>query len=248
MGSTDTTAKFIEQLGKCFQISVEKVDYFLGLQIKRFDNCIQINQSAYVKRILEKHDMMDAKPLSLPIEPGWTPGESPPFNNTGLYREMVGSLMYLTQGTRPDLSYAVNVASRVQDSPTQAHFTLLKRIFRHLKSRITDGIKFTKDKDCSIEAYSDDDHGRDRSTRRSTSGILLKFHGWPAVWKSKLQQCVALSSMEAEYVAASEVCKSIVWLDELLREIGADDESSVPVLQIDNQSAIKFINGSEFYE
>ncbi|XP_049807563.1 uncharacterized protein LOC126250990 [Schistocerca nitens] len=144
MGSTDATAKFIEQLGKCFQINVEKVEYFLGLQIKRFDNCIQINQSAYVKRILE----MDAKPLPLPIKPGWTPGESPPFNNTGLYREMVGSLMYLTQGARPDLSYAVNVASRVQDSPTQAHFALLERIFRYLKSTITDGIKFTKDKDC----------------------------------------------------------------------------------------------------
>ncbi|XP_049798841.1 uncharacterized protein LOC126233778 [Schistocerca nitens] len=88
--------------------------------------------------------MMDAKSLSLPIEPGWTPGESPPFNNTGLYREMVGSLMHLTQGTRPDLSYAVNVASRVQDSPTQEHFALLKRIFSYLKSTITDGIKFTK--------------------------------------------------------------------------------------------------------
>ncbi|XP_049855363.1 uncharacterized protein LOC126335930 [Schistocerca gregaria] len=116
MCSTDATAKFIEELGKRFQISVEKVDYFLAIQIKRFDNCIQTHQSAYVKRILEKYDVMDAKPLSLPIKPG----ESPPFNNTGLYRDMVGSLMYLTQGTRPDLSFAVNVASRVQDSPTHA--------------------------------------------------------------------------------------------------------------------------------
>ncbi|XP_049958025.1 uncharacterized protein LOC126474593 [Schistocerca serialis cubense] len=212
MGSTNVTVKFIERLGKRFQISVEKVDYFLGLQIKKFDNGIQINKSAYVKRFLEKYDMMDAKPLSLPTERGWTPGESPPLINTGLYREIIGSLMYLTQGTRPDLSYAVNIASRVQDSPTQAHFALLRRIFRYLKSTITDGIKFTKDKDCSIEGYSNADHGRDRGTRRSTSGILLMFHGRPVVWKSELHQCVALSSMEAEYVATSETYKSLAWL------------------------------------
>ncbi|XP_049813956.1 uncharacterized protein LOC126260664 [Schistocerca nitens] len=185
MGSTDATSKFLEQLGKCFQISVEKVDYFLGLQIKRFDNCIQINQSAYVKRILEKWNMMDANPLSLPFEPGWTPGESPHFNNIGLYREMVGSPMYLKQGTRAVLSYAVNVVSRVQDSSTQVHFALLKRIFRYLKSTITVGIKFMKGKDCSIEAYSDVDHGGDRGTRQSISGILPKFHGGPVVWKNK---------------------------------------------------------------
>lgn len=69
-----------------------------------------------------------------------------------------------------------------------------------------------------------------------------------SMWKSKLQKCVALSSIEAEYVAASEACKSLVWLNQLLNEIGAVNETSVPVLQIDNQSAIKFINGSGFYE
>ncbi|XP_047106797.1 secreted RxLR effector protein 161-like [Schistocerca piceifrons] len=225
MGSTDATAKFIEQLGKRFQINVEKVEYFLGLQIKRFDNCIQINQSAYVKRILEKYNMMDAKPLPLPIKPGWTPGESPPFNNTEQYREMVGSLMYLTQGARPDLSYAVNVASRVQDSPTQAHYALLERIFRYLKSTITDGIKFTKDKYCSIEAHSNADHSGTEAHKWRPAQVP-----WGSVvWKSKLQQCVALSSLAAEYVTASEACKSLVWLDRLLKEIGAVDELSVPV-------------------
>lgn len=63
-----------------------------------------------------------------------------------------------------------------------------------------------------------------------------------SMWKSKLQKCVALSSMEAEYVAASEACKSLVWLDQLLYEIGATDKTSVPVLQMGNESDIKFIN------
>ncbi|KAK9730410.1 hypothetical protein QE152_g15215 [Popillia japonica] len=171
--------------------------------------------------------MADSNPISLPIEAGWTPGDSPAAADSNAYREMIGSLTYLTAATRPDLAYAVNVASRAQEAPTEAHVKLVKRILRYLKGTINDGIQFKRTLYTTIGAYSDADHAGDKLTRRSTSGMLMKYCEGPVMWRSKLQRCVALSSMEAEYVAASEASKSLVWLDRLLKEIGAADESQV---------------------
>ncbi|XP_049944425.1 uncharacterized protein LOC126426570 [Schistocerca serialis cubense] len=111
---------------------------------------------------------------------------------------MVGSLMYLEQATRPDLSYAVNVASRVEDSPTQSHFALLKRIIRYLQSTITDGIKFTVVLKPIVMVTM---VGAEAQTSNKWHPAQVPWGS--VVWKSKLQQCAALSAVEAEYVAAS---------------------------------------------
>ncbi|XP_049809406.1 uncharacterized protein LOC126252550 [Schistocerca nitens] len=190
--------------------------------------------------------MTDEKPISLPMEPGWIPDKSPPATDTDTYREIIGSLTYLTLGTLPDLAYAVNVASIAQDSPTEAHLKLIKRILRYLKGTINDGIQFRKTNNSAIEGYSDADYPGEKLTRCSTSGVLMKFCGGPVMWKSKLQKCVAQSSMEAEFVAASEASKSLVWLDLLLKEIDIVENSSISTLRIDNQSAIKYIKGAGF--
>ncbi|KAK9692865.1 hypothetical protein QE152_g34844 [Popillia japonica] len=137
---------------------------------------------------------------------------------------------------------------RAQEAPTEAHVKLVKRILRYLKGTINDGIQFKRTLYTTIGAYSDADHAGDKLTRRSTSGMLIKYCEGPVMWRSKLERCVALSSMEAEYVAASEASKLLVWLDRLLKEIGAADESSSPVLYIDNQSAIKYIKKPRFHE
>lgn len=248
IGPDEMVNNCTKQLQEQFDIVVSEVDCYLGFQIKISENCVKVNQTVYANRLLEKYGMIDANPISLPIEPGWIPGDSPPASDIDSYREIIGSLMYLTLGTRPDLTYAVNVASRAQDSPTTAHLKLVKRILRYLKGTVDHGIQFRKTTNNVIEAYSDADHAGDKLTRRSTSGVLMKYCGGPVMWKSKLQKCVAQSSMEAEFVAASEASKSLVWLDRLLKEIQIIDESSVPVLHIDNQSTIKYIKGTGFYE
>lgn len=248
MGPDEMVHNYTKQLQEEFDIVVSDVDCYLGLQIQRFENCLKINQTAYAKRVLERYGMTNANPISLPIEPGWVPGDSPPATDINTYREIIGSLMYLTLGTRPDLTYAVNVASRAQDSPTEAHFKLVKRILRYLKGTIEDGIQFRKTISSVIEAYSDADHAGEKMTRRSTSGVLMKYCGGPVMWKSKLQKCVAQSSMEAEFVAASEASKSLVWLDRLLKETEIIEAKSIPTLHIDNQSTIKYIKGTGFYE
>lgn len=111
-----------------------------------------------------------------------------------------------------------------------------------------EGIIFQKEEVNGIKAFSDSDYAGDKSSRRSTSGMVIKFSNGPVIWKSKIQKCVAMSSMEAEYVAASETGKSILWIDRLLKEIGAINYTSVPTLYVDNQSAIKLIGNSVFHE
>ncbi|XP_047106738.1 uncharacterized mitochondrial protein AtMg00810-like [Schistocerca piceifrons] len=90
--------------------------------------------------------MTDAKPISLPTEPDWIPGNSPPATDTNTYREIIGSLTYLTLGTLPDLAYA---------------------------GTINDGISFRKTNNSDTEDYSDADYAGEKLTRRSTSGVLM---------------------------------------------------------------------------
>ncbi|KAK9712524.1 hypothetical protein QE152_g24863 [Popillia japonica] len=142
--------------------------------------------------------MADSNPISLPIEAGWTPGDSPAAADSDANREMIGSLMYLIASrndwsraqaalmyliaaTRPDLAYAVNVASRAQAAPTEAHVKLVTRTLQYLKGIINDGIQFKKTLYTTIGAYSDDDHAGDKLTRRSTSCMLMKYCEGPVM-------------------------------------------------------------------
>lgn len=86
--------------------------------------------------------------------------------------------------------------------------------------------------------YSDSDFAGDKQTRRSTTGYLIKISGGPVAWTSRQQQCVVLSTTEAEYIAASHVTKEAMCLMQLLEDIGENYCKPV-VLCIDNQSAMK---------
>lgn len=248
MGTNEAVEMFIITLRNRFDIRITDGECFLGININYLDGEIKINQTSYIERLLTNFKLNDCNPLSLPIEQGWSAGDSNELEGDNIYREMVGSLLYLTLSTRPDLAFAVNVACRAQDKPTIAHLNLVKRIFRYLKGTKLEGIVFKVQKNLNIEAFSDSDFAGDKNQRKSTTGILIKFADAPIIWKSKLQKSVALSSMEAEYIAASETAKSAVWIDRLLKELNIFDSNYTPKIYIDNQSAIKLIGNPMFHE
>ena len=97
-----------------------------------------------------------------------------------------------------------------------------------------------------LRAYSDADFAGDVDTRRSTNGFVTLINGTAVSWTSQLQKYVALSTTEAEFVAASEGAKELVWLTRLLSEIGKRDET--PTLFVDNASAIKLVKNPEFHK
>jgi len=106
------------------------------------------------------------------------------------------------------------------ENPRQKHWAMIKRIFKYIKGTVGLGIRYDVAwKTGELEAYSDADFASDTTTRRSVSGILLKYSGGAIVWVSRRQDCVSLSTTEAEYIASSEAAKDTIWLTRLFNEI-----------------------------
>ena len=112
--------------------------------------------------------------------------------------------------TRPDISFAVNVVSRNLEKPSECHWQLIKRILPYLKGTANMGLLYSRDG--SLGTFSDADHASDKETRKSTSGIVCKYANAIITWQSKRQHCVALSTIEAEYVSETLGAKEIIWL------------------------------------
>ncbi|XP_038904408.1 secreted RxLR effector protein 161-like [Benincasa hispida] len=122
--------------------------------------------------------------------------------NSTIYKQMVGSLMYLTT-TRPDIMYAVSLISRFMESPTELHFLAAKRILRYLKGTPGLGILYQKGEKLNLVGFSDSDYVGDLNDRKSTPGYIFMLGSGAISWSSKKQPIITLSTTEAELVAAT---------------------------------------------
>ena len=139
--------------------------------------------------------------------------------------------------TRPDLSFAVSLLSRFQANPGLEHWTALLHVVGYIKNTITYGITYSRDFNLSPSAYVDADFGGCRDTRRSTSGYVFTMAGGAVSWSSKRQATVALSTVEAEYVAMSRCAQQMVWMQSWLDEV--ELEHNLPgIIKGDNCGAI----------
>ncbi|XP_042903322.1 uncharacterized protein [Parasteatoda tepidariorum] len=199
------------------------------------DGGIFIHQEAYCKKILNRFEMNECNSVSTPMEKGSiTTDQSEPLPAVVPYREAIDSLMFLAIVSRPDISYAIGVLSQVLDKPQQVHWNMTKRIKRYLKGTEKCGILFQSKKDSQItlQCYTNSDYAGDPLSRRSTSGMIFLSNGGAVSWRSQRQNCIALSTTEAEFVAASQAAKVAIWLGNLLRELQCI--STIPVLQMNN--------------
>lgn len=237
---------FIIELKREFKITSKPATYFLGLEIRREkDGSIQVSQTHYTEKLLEKFNMSNCNAVSTPIVKDNDTEESP-RNQEFPYRQAVGALMFLMCGTRPDIAYAVSVASRNLENPTERDVARVKRILRYLRGTSDHRLvyKYNQGKGV-LFCYSDADHGGDLSTGRSTSGVLCLYSGASISWMSQRQVSVAISTTEAEIVAASEAAREIIWIKRLLTELGQLKET--PALQVDNEAAIRLAQNPEFH-
>ncbi|GKA76657.1 retrovirus-related pol polyprotein from transposon TNT 1-94 [Tanacetum coccineum] len=148
-----------------------QMSFFLGLQISQSLRGIFLNQSKYASKIIKKYGLMISDSVDTPMVEKSKLDEDlqgTPVDAT-LYRDMIGSLMYLTSST-PDLIYVVCLCARYQAKPIEKHLKAVKRIFRYLKGTINMGLWYSKDTGMSLTAYADTDHAGCQDTRRSTSG------------------------------------------------------------------------------
>jgi hypothetical protein len=130
------------------------------------------------------------------------------------FREAVGSLMHVMVMTRPDIAYAVGQVAHYAQKPGKQHWRAVKRILAYLIKTKNYGLCFGRSSDQLI-GFCDADYAGDLQTRRSTSGFLFLYLGEPVSWASRRQPCVALSTTEAEFVAAAEATKEDVWFQQL---------------------------------
>ena len=132
--------------------------YFLGLEVTQTDKGIFICQHKYAIDILQRFRMDKCKPAETPIALGTklTKNSDEPAVNNTLYKQLVGSLMYLT-ATRPDLMYAVSLISRFMESPKNSHWNVGKRILRYVASTLGYGLWYTHTPDSTLTGYTCND-------------------------------------------------------------------------------------------
>ncbi|GJS07640.1 retrovirus-related pol polyprotein from transposon TNT 1-94 [Tanacetum coccineum] len=237
-----TNPKYLKSIEKLmhnrFEMSLMgEMKFFLGLQIHQSPKGIFINQAKYALEILKKHNMDNCHSIGTPLatKPKLDVDLSGEPVDQSDYRSKIGSLMYLTS-SRPDLVQAVCYCARYQARPTQKHLKEVKRIFKYLKGTINMGLWYPKDSGFELTAFSDADHAGCLDTRKSTSGGIQFLGDKLVSWMSKKQNCTAMSSAEAEYVALSASCAQVMWMRTQLQDYGFNYNKIL--LYCDSQSAI----------
>ena len=162
-----------------------------------------------------------------------------------MYRRSIGCLRYLLH-TRPDLSFSVGLLSRYMQEPKECHGAALKQVLRYLRGTCSLGLYFARGKGLKLEGYSDASHNVDDDDGKSTTGHIFYLGESPITWCSTKQEIVALSSCEAEFMAATEAAKQAIWLQELLSEVLGEICKCV-VIYVDNKSAIALTRNPVFH-
>ena len=218
----------------------------MRLQHNLLSGTISLDQEEYVEELLKRFKMVDCKQEKTPHQPGvYLTKELCPRNHeeeidmaTVPYGQLVGSLLWLSTNTRPDIATAVSTLCRFVANPGRSHWKAAQRVLRYLAGTRKFGICFSKTlpdiRDISRKAstligYSDSDWAGEPETRRSTSGYVFLSANGPIAWKSSLQKSVSLSSVEAEYVALCSASREAFWLRQLHEQLGFPITEPTPI-------------------
>lgn len=228
----------------------------LGMKITRdfSKHTIALSQKQYIIDMLEQYSHADCLPVSTPMDPGLVlqrtvslTDEERDYMTKVPYISAVGSLIYLAQCTRPDIAYAVGTLARHNSNPNPSHWKAVKHLFRYLKGSMDLELVYKPEElGEPFVTYSDANHGACKDTGRSTGAYVVKVGSGAVSWSSKLQSVVALSTTEAEYIAAVEADKEVKWMRSLLKEFGME-VTQPSTLYIDNQSAISVSKNPEHH-
>lgn len=223
--------------------------HFLGVTVEKNEEKKQIwiGQPTYTRNLLAKLGMQECKSVGTPVDVNSKlvkAVEAEEAVEQQQFQSAIGSLMYLSVCTRPDIAYAVCNLAKHTSKPTSVHWTALKRVLRYLQGTVDYGILYQDSGECI--GFSDADWAGDISDRKSTSGYLFMISGGAVTWRSKKQACVALSTAEAEYIALSSAAQESVWLRRLTTELGSPPQGPTIVFE-DNQSAMAMCRNPQFH-
>jgi hypothetical protein len=247
----DLAAEFkMEDLGEA--------NFILGVKIERnrTTRSITIGQSAYVTALLERHGMTDCKAVFTPMDPSSIhqlvkapEGHTASLAEAREYQSIIGGVMFAMLCTRPDIAFAVTTLSQFASNPLPAHAQALKRVLRYMQGSVDQGITYTGtgsvDSEPQLTGYSDADWAQSHD-RRSVTGYTFILCGGAISWQSKKQRTVALSTVEAEYMATTHASKEAIWWRSALGGLGYDVTAPTS-LWSDSQGSIRLAGNPEHH-
>ncbi|SOV04864.1 uncharacterized protein UDID_17218 [Ustilago sp. UG-2017a] len=238
----ETVLRVKKQIGQRWKMEDSgEVSHFLGIKISRnrVMHTMTIGQSGYIDQVLAKHLDKRTKPTMVPMQsiPEGTLVASAAQQKE--YPVIVGKLLWVANSTQPDLSLTVGVLARHMREPSQEHYQAAQRVLRYLESTKEVGLVYRANESQEpLVAHSDANWASDATIqRRSTSGSVALVYGNPVAWKSATQKCVSLSAVEAEFIAATEATREVLFLKQLLRSIGI--ATGTPTVYSDNTGCIQ---------
>ncbi|GJW66053.1 ribonuclease H-like domain-containing protein [Tanacetum coccineum] len=208
-------------------------------------------QRKYYLELLYEQGLLAAKHVDTPLPENTTlnhieSDDDKLLSDIGNYQKLIGKLIYLTN-TRPDISYVVHCLSQFMHAPLEFHLDAALRVLRYLKGSPSSGIQINKNGNLKLRAYADSDWARCHATRKSVSGYCVFLGDSLVTWKSKKQSTLSRSSVEAEYRSMASATCEVIWLSNLLGDMGVKGLLPV-VLYCDNSSALQIAANPVFHE
>ena len=205
--------------------------HFLGVEvITHDDGRVELLQQGLIDKVLKTLGMQDAHSKRTPASnvPLGTDAEGAPFVEDWNCASVVGMCLHLSSNSRPDIQFAVHQCARFTHSPKASHAQAVIKIARCLAGTKSRGLTFVPDPniklDCCVDAdfaglwkHEDDE---DPVCVKSRTGFVFTIAGCPVHWGSKLQMEIALSTLEAEYIALSSAMREMLPMRRLFQEIG----------------------------
>lgn len=228
-------------------------EWYLGMHVIQTDSNITLHHQNYIEKTLRRFHLEEVKSKSTPLVPNLTlerkkePQEDDEFTNN--VQQKIGSLVYLAGQTRPDISYSAHYTARYMSNPSLEHLKACDHILSYLRGTTNMGIRYQQgDGSMNLVGFVDADYAGCADTRRSTTGWIFMLANGPISWSSQRQRTVALSTTDAEYVAAAEAAKEAIWIKGFINNLRLKSlkVDSVPLYE-DNNGALKLTRNPEFH-
>jgi hypothetical protein len=224
----------------------------VGIELAISPDSISISSTSYINAILARENLDKCNAVSTPLDPNVVLVPNPEenmINRSNDYARVLGELQYISNATRPDITYAVNRLASYTGNPSMQHYIALKRVLRYLNGtkshRIT--YKATSENNDDFMGFADAAYANaDQS--RSTIGYVFLAGDAAITWSSKRLSLTSLSSTQAEYVALSEAAREACWLRNLYTELGLLKEERPTVIVGDNEGAIALTQNPQFHK
>lgn len=230
-----------------------KTKKLLGVHFVQEDEDLYINQTEYIESVYKEYAEYHTALNSLPIPVGAVYSKKQcPTNEVEKrqmakfpYRNLIGSIAFIANRTRPDVNYALNIFSQFQANPGMIHWDGLLKLLGYLMYTKNYQLNLSKVKDLNLKAFSDASFASSRDDRVSMGGLIVCVDETPITWRSFKQKSVCLSTMESEFVALTETSKELIWLHNILQECKEKRVLKTydvpPLLLADNQACIDFV-------